>query len=192
MCDTADLHKFGIQRYVRTQALAANLDIKTYDVGNLNVAAQGISVTSAVGELWVEYDIELITPNSAAFVANLQSEIISAGGGSVSATEIFGAVPTFGGNVNIATAGATNTITFNQVGQYLVDFQFIGTMTSDTFGGTAASVAQFSGTVASGSTASATCRVNITAPGQTLTNTIGGGTVTGCVCRIAPYTYANA
>lgn len=34
-CDQRDLQKFGVQRYVRSGALAANLDIKTFDVGNL-------------------------------------------------------------------------------------------------------------------------------------------------------------
>lgn len=53
------------QLYVRTAALASNQDIKTYDVGNLNVATQGMG-TSAVtaGELWVDYEIELSIPQA--------------------------------------------------------------------------------------------------------------------------------
>ncbi len=62
--DGADLRKFGVQRYIRTAALAANLDIKTYDVGNLYVATQGEADTTAIGELYVVYDVELITPQS--------------------------------------------------------------------------------------------------------------------------------
>jgi hypothetical protein len=62
--DMMDLRKFGVQRYVRSGALAANLDIKTYDVGNLFVATQGEADTSAIGELYVVYDVELITPQT--------------------------------------------------------------------------------------------------------------------------------
>lgn len=62
--DGADLRKFGVQRYIRSAALAADLDIKTYDVGNLFVATQGEADTTAIGELYVVYDVELITPQS--------------------------------------------------------------------------------------------------------------------------------
>jgi len=57
-----NLRKFGIQRYVRSAALASNLDIKTYDVGNLFVATQGTTVTGSLAELYVDYDVELFTP----------------------------------------------------------------------------------------------------------------------------------
>lgn len=57
-----DLKKFGIQRYVRSGALASNLDIKTYDVGRLFFGVQGTSAVSSVGELYVNYDITFYTP----------------------------------------------------------------------------------------------------------------------------------
>lgn len=60
--DLKDLQKFGVQRYIRSSGLSANLDIKTYDVGNLVVATQGEADSSVIGELYVEYDVELITP----------------------------------------------------------------------------------------------------------------------------------
>lgn len=62
--DAGDLRKFGVQRFIRSAGLAANLDIKTYDVGNLNIATQGEADTTAIGELYVEYDVELITPQT--------------------------------------------------------------------------------------------------------------------------------
>lgn len=66
--DVQDLHKFGMKRYVRTAALAANLDIKTYDVGTLNVATQGAIGATPAGELYVVYDITLNTPQLASVV----------------------------------------------------------------------------------------------------------------------------
>jgi hypothetical protein len=50
------------QYYVRTGALAANLDIKSYDVGNLFVCTGGNVGTTGRGELYFEYDIDLFTP----------------------------------------------------------------------------------------------------------------------------------
>lgn len=49
--------------YVRNGALSANQDIKLYDVGNVFMASQGMAAdTPAVGELWVNYKIRLMTP----------------------------------------------------------------------------------------------------------------------------------
>jgi len=48
--------------YVRPGALPGNADIKTYDVGNLNVATQVIANNVAVGELHVRYRVELSIP----------------------------------------------------------------------------------------------------------------------------------
>jgi hypothetical protein len=57
-----DLSKLK-SNYVRAGLQPANTDVKLYDVGVLNVATQGISTNSATcGELYVEYDIDLLTP----------------------------------------------------------------------------------------------------------------------------------
>lgn len=59
---TADLKKFGVQRYVRGALAPANTDIKTYDVGNLHVAYSGVPINIVLGELYVEYTVEFFTP----------------------------------------------------------------------------------------------------------------------------------
>lgn len=62
-------------RYVRTGGLPGAADIKTYDVGNLNVATQGVPSNVEIGELHVAYRIRLIKPvleNLAAAPANNQ------------------------------------------------------------------------------------------------------------------------
>lgn len=48
--------------YVRRGALPAGAERDTYDVGTLNVITQGMGDTSAVGELYVEYEIRFMTP----------------------------------------------------------------------------------------------------------------------------------
>jgi hypothetical protein len=59
----SNLLKFGVQRYVRTGAQPANTDLKTYDVGKFYVATSNTPATpTTLGELYVCYDVELITP----------------------------------------------------------------------------------------------------------------------------------
>jgi hypothetical protein len=60
-CDKADLAKFN-QRFIRNGKLKNSQDIILYDVGNVFVATTGQSTTAAVGELHVEFEVELITP----------------------------------------------------------------------------------------------------------------------------------
>jgi len=48
--------------FVRTTGNPAGTDIKTYDAGKLTVATQGQSASGAVGELYVDYCVELHVP----------------------------------------------------------------------------------------------------------------------------------
>jgi len=58
--DKPDLNKLP-QHYIRSTTVSGT-DLKTYDVGNLFVCTSGCADTSAMGELYVIYDVELITP----------------------------------------------------------------------------------------------------------------------------------
>lgn len=60
-CSVRNLRKTR-QYYVRAGDLASNLDIKTYDALQLITYSSGTEVVEGAGELWVEYDITLITP----------------------------------------------------------------------------------------------------------------------------------
>ena len=52
----------SLAKYVRTGGLPGNADIKTYDVGNLNVATQGVPANVEIGELRVRYSITFSVP----------------------------------------------------------------------------------------------------------------------------------
>jgi len=71
-------------KFVRVGGLPGATDIKTYDVGNLNVATQGITSNSEVGELHVVYRVRLMKPileNLAGAPANNQvTQFISSAG----------------------------------------------------------------------------------------------------------------
>jgi hypothetical protein len=58
-CRPADLKGFTGQRYVRDAA--QNGDIKTFDLGTLFIGTQN-TPTTGVGEIYVSYTVELITP----------------------------------------------------------------------------------------------------------------------------------
>lgn len=180
VCDRADLAKFP-QRYVRGGTLAANLDVKTYDVGNMNMATLASAAT--VGELFVEYDIELITPNP--FGAPLSAKIV--GGGTVADTALFGTAPVTTGSLSVSPA--TNTITFNTGGQFLVELEKTGTVLIATVNtGTATSVDAATFQVNAAGTNSVESWVVTASAGQTLIlNPVGDTTTTASVTRIAQY-----
>jgi hypothetical protein len=124
-CDAADLKKFGPQRYVRTGAVPAGADVKTYDVGNFLIATQGEGNSNAVGELHVSYDVDLITPAEAAQSGLNYSEFIAAGG-TVSVAAPLGSSPTVSGTP-VAVPSGGNTLTFPQGGSFIVTLSFYGT-----------------------------------------------------------------
>jgi len=129
-CDLKDLRKFGIQRYIRSGVLAANQDIKTYDVGVFNIATQGCADTTAVGELYVEYELELHTPQLDPNAIALSASLRTSSSVGVTRAAPFGTSTVSTGGLSIVATAAT--ITFNQVGQYMLLLSYVGTVVTDT------------------------------------------------------------
>jgi len=151
-------------------------DLKTYDYGKFLVGVSNTADTAVVGELFINYEIELTIPQPATCPA-----VTITSGGTVSKTAIFGDAPTTVGNGPLTVTGST--ITFTSPGDYLISLVATGTSpgspTVNT--GTASNSSSPSLTVTDGgsSTASAFVRaVRATAPGQTLIITYGGTAVT--------------
>lgn len=64
-----DLHNEPAERYVAASIngnqILSGTDPKTYDIGRLVVSTMGVDASPPIcGELWVEYDVELITPTN--------------------------------------------------------------------------------------------------------------------------------
>jgi len=151
-------------------------DLKTYDYGKFLVGVSNTADTAVVGELFINYEIELTIPQPATCPA-----VTITSGGTVSKTAIFGDAPTTVGNGPLTVTGST--ITFTSPGDYLISLVATGTSpgspTVNT--GTASNSSSPSLTVTDGgsSTASAFVRaVRATAPGQTFIITYGGTAVT--------------
>jgi hypothetical protein len=98
------LHAIGPTKFIRTGPLQPNLDIKTYDAGNLFLCTiDGTAVSW--GKLWVEYDVTLMTPqlNPAGFTATEAMHIV---GNTPTSAAILGAAP-------VIQAGSTPIVTIN-------------------------------------------------------------------------------
>lgn len=193
----------GKSRFIRGGNLAANLDVKTYDIGQLVVATQGMADATAAGELYVEYEIELRTPlQSSAQLANALSANI-VGNTAISQNAQLGTAPIITGGLDI-TAG-TQTITFNKVGQYLVESEFVGTGMNTAFNpATGASTATVTGLLTpfgggisnaaanAGTNAMVGHIVTVTARGQTLQLNCGAiaAAISASTTRISLYASA--
>jgi len=179
-----DLQKLP-SRYVRTAALAANLDIKTYDVGNFFAATQNVTSPNAVcGELYVEYDVELMTP-----VYDAGNDVAGgsvAGGGALSAASVLGSAPVPDpANAGVSFSG--NTITFAVPGTYLFNGTISGTVITG-FGNGSSSGGSLVGINASinaaGTTANLSSAFITTAANATFTFSCTATTVTSSAMRV--------
>jgi hypothetical protein len=60
----SDMFPMGPRKYIRTGTLPTSSDLKTYDAGKLFVCTVDCADTSAIGKLWVEYEVELHIPQN--------------------------------------------------------------------------------------------------------------------------------
>lgn len=120
-------------QYVRTGAVPAGSDIKTYDIGELFVATNGFQGTNVnAGELWVSYDVVFRKPASSAPAGTTIPVARYDFNSAITLTSMFG---TTGETKtarydNIGLNFATNTITFppGREGIYLVTIELNGTV----------------------------------------------------------------
>lgn len=139
--DSSDLHK-AKTNYVRGGTISST-DIKLYDVGNLFVATQGQDAvfTGNVGELYVEYDVELLTPQLNDYSSSL--DLVNYAATGVTSDKFFGAKA----SLTTAADGIESNIPFDWISAGVIELQQAGTYllevlatstTSITFNGLAA------------------------------------------------------
>jgi len=165
--------------YIRRGTLAANLDIKTYDTGNLFMCT--VSPAATIGELYVEYTVRLMTPHLGS-VAIGNALYATYGGSSNSAP--FGTVASGTSNapLTVASTGTTTSVTtWTATAAYNCLFSSVvsGTgVTAVNFTGTA-TLTGSSGAINSGQTASLNSVEVQFAVGQTLVLTASNTTIGG-------------
>ncbi len=117
---SADLrHRCAEALFTRSGAVPST-DIKTYDLGVLYVSTVGQASTATVGELWIEYTIQLRVPQRS---SDPGASLV--GSGSVTKSNIFGTAPNISGTAPFAISGST--LTFNRPGYFLFAYLASGT-----------------------------------------------------------------
>jgi hypothetical protein len=197
-CENFALNKLSISElnkqdsyYVRVGAAPANTDIKTYDVGNLNLSTIGTATSGVCGKLFVSYTVLLHSP---VLVQSLSGGVVHFSGiaattanNFATATQQSGASPLLSG----ITLG-TNTIVFpaNVAGNYMVQVTINGGTSASAYtlsGGTPLPFFAGSGSRDVGSqpyslaqTTSPTAAFSV----YTVTIPVGGATITSSVSTI--------
>lgn len=177
------------EHFVRTEALGANQDIKTYDVANLFVSTVDGTAVSW-GKLWVEYDVSLFTPQFGSQGAAPFGGSVTGAGGGLTAAKPFGAAPTvLGRGFSVSSSGTNNVITFSRGGDFIVEAQITGTVitaASTVYTGSGTSSNFGAGFIvnAAGTIAIASSHVVGAAAGDTLTLTMTATTVTASIMDI--------
>lgn len=146
-------------------------DNRFYDLANFQIATSGLPGTTntVLGELWVSYDVSLYKP-----IINEALEGGTVVGVSPSSGALFGVNPTVVGDF----VAGSDTLIFNQIGEYLVYVQASGVALSGgfTLGGTAQHTQLASTYSASTTLVGVLIKVKVTVPEQSLI--LGSGGVT--------------
>jgi hypothetical protein len=173
------------RKYVRQGALAANLDIKMYDAGQLFACTTGQSGVAAVGELYVDYDVSLYTPQ---VVAGSASALRITGSGSLIASTLFGTAATVTGSLPATVSADGKTLTFTTQCELLVAFSVGGTVISGSISNSGTATQTDLGMTYNGAATAGQGAVLIRAsPGQTYTPSITATTITGANWRFGAY-----
>ncbi len=191
--NAASLNSIGPSKFIRLGALAANQDIKTYDSGNLFAFTMDGTAVSW-GKLWVEYDVELITPQLNALGSTVAAA--QAFQGTCSSTDLVGAAPTLIGGSSDLVSIAGEVVTFKVAGQFLIVLTQNATavtVSANPVAGAGGVIVDFENT-ASGA-ASFMMIVQMTAVvGSTLTydNTINTGGAASLIISVLPSNMSDA
>lgn len=109
-CKASNLAK-RTSYFVRNGAIPPSDDIRLYDTGYLVVATQGNATTAPIGEIWVDYEVDLVTPqlNDVALGNSLSGSFVGA---------TFASVPVQNGNAPVKASVASGVLTLTATQPY--------------------------------------------------------------------------
>jgi hypothetical protein len=160
--------------WTRSGDVPSGADQRLYDVGNLFVGTQKSS--GSTGELWVEYDVELHTPQA----PNPPGAKIT-GATSLTASALFGSDAAYSSKSQIGwSITSSSVLTCNVAGTYLFDVYMAGSSLVGTGFGSSSSATVSSNLSVNAAGTAATGRGIVTAVvGDTFAPVITSGTVSG-------------
>jgi hypothetical protein len=103
--------------FVRPGALPAGGTLTQYDVGNMFVCLQNVTESVVCGELYVEYDVDLITPVFEGGTSTGSAYLYNATGTGATTAELFGTGAVNAGTYTISAANDVVTVAGLVVGQ---------------------------------------------------------------------------
>jgi len=175
------------RRFVTPAAAPTGTDPKTYFVSAFYLMIANCSTgTNAYGELYVEYEVDLFTPQTVTAI----SDYVSNGSNpSMTNTNLFPA--NIVGSLGVVSA-QTNTITFERLGRYLLDVVTTGTGVASSLGvGAVNGLTQsniYSWANSGATSAEMLLNVLVTSVPATLALTTAAYTTYGsCIARAAAY-----
>ncbi len=159
-CSSEDLHKRS--SYFVRGAPVVTTDLHLYDVGNLYMCVSGQASTASIGELYVEYDVTLMTPQ----LESTDPLSLSAVGGGVINKDAspFGTTETYKGGLPIVVAGTLGltTIQFLAPADYFLVWLAVGTgVIEPTFTGTNMTFTKVSNNIAGTTTLTYVARISV-------------------------------
>ena len=113
--------------YVRTEALAANQDIKTYDVGNMFFCTENQASAALAGYAYVEYEVEFFTPQLNSDISGVLYGGRVIGANTMTAANPLGIAPSVDAQAVGISVDAASVITFAVPGTYLLGVNMTGT-----------------------------------------------------------------
>jgi hypothetical protein len=173
--------------YIRRGTLSANLDIKTYDTGNLFMCT--VSAAATIGELYVDYTVRLMTPHLGP--VGIGNALYSTFSG-VSNASPFGAAATGTSNapvtyVSTGTTTSVTTWTFTAAYNGLFTLNVAGTgLTGVTFSGMATLSGQI-GLINAAATQLTVYEPFVALPGQTVILTLNDTTISAGTALLTQY-----
>lgn len=167
-CSNENMNK-AVNRYIRTDILAPNLDIKSYDIGNLFIGTAGeTGGIVPIGRIWVTYDVDLITPQGRPVISISRSQRLDAAG-IININSIFGSVPGTGvGTTPRIATSLNNVLLFSVPGEYAINIYWTGNSGGNSPSMVGSTVTAYKSTLVRGDGIAGACTyfVNVTASGQ--------------------------
>lgn len=116
----AEMHALGPKKFVRSVALAANLDIKTYDAGNVFICTVDSGAAAGWGKIWIEYDVTFYSPQTNPQALN--SLFLHISGVTPTTTSLLGTQTEVSSSLTIPASVSNEFITFLVAGTYLITY----------------------------------------------------------------------
>jgi len=178
-------------RYIRVGNLSANLDIKTYDLGNLFIAVQSAAPSQDLGYMRVHYEVELLIPQVRPGGVILASSASLSSADFASVNKPLGTKPSILGGLPFTYDSVTGQLKIERAGDYIVNVDAIGSGITNLLlntgtGATALTDDDYPIISASGQTAAGEWLVTVAA-GAVFSLAAVASSFIGANVRISPY-----